>query len=106
VKRRLEYLWLFPWEFERLASGAQAMICFLMSFGIGYASLRELGAIPYSQWQLLILVPFAGAMIAVHKMHQRHKQLQIELHVARALLHGAAIELEIERRFNEGDDAV
>jgi hypothetical protein len=87
MRRRLGYLWVFPWEFERLGSGVQSMLVPL---------LRDLGWISGSAWQLLILVPVVAAGVAVEKMQARYKQTAAELYVARLLLRRMDVELQSE----------
>lgn len=86
MKRRLGYLLVFPWEFERLGAGVQSMLGFIVAIGVGIPALRDLGWISGSAWHLLIMVPVVGAVVAIEKMQARHKRTVVELEVARALL--------------------
>jgi hypothetical protein len=96
MRRRLGYLWVFPWEFERLGSGVQSMLGFIVAIGAGVPLLRDLGWISGSAWQLLILVPVVAAGVAVEKMQARYKQTAAELYVARLLLRRMDVELQSE----------
>lgn len=96
MKRRLGYLLVFPWEFERLGAGVQSMLGFIVAIGVGVPTLRDLGWISGSAWQLLILVPAVAAGVAVEKMQARYKRTAAELYVARLLLRRMDGDLQTE----------
>lgn len=96
MKRRLGYLWVFPWQFHRLGAGVQSMLGFIVAIGCGVPTLRDLGWISGSAWQLLILIPVVAAGVAVEKMQARYKQAVAELYVARLLLRQMDVDLQTE----------
>lgn len=87
MRGRLSYLVVFPWEFERLGAGVQSMLGFIVAIGVGIPAMRDLGWVSGSPWHLLIMVPVIAAIVAIEKMQARYRRLEVELQVARAMLH-------------------
>jgi hypothetical protein len=96
MKNRLGYLWVFPWEFERLGAGVQSMLGFIVAIGVGVPLLRDLGWISGSAWPLLIVVPAVAAGVAIEKMQARYKRTAAELQAARILLRRMDVALPTE----------